>query len=452
MVLMVTLVTALTIGGAFAGVSYAFNRLQRDQLDAALLILAREEAAHAAANHFSFTENPGPQANNVGPLSKHGVIYDEGGRALAATAPFDVEAPVLAWLAHRHGVGFDVRAPGGEHLRAVLVPLPGAEDKTLLLATSREDLDGDEHFLFRAMLVAFVVALAWAAAVASWSAGMLTRDHGAIASAARRVAGGDLDARVSIRARDRETAQLGDDINAMIQRLASAIGTQQRFLAHAAHELRSPLTKLYGELQQALRKERDTDGYRKAISEALEATRRLNVLAEQLLALVRTTRAPKGEDEPASIEAIVRSAVELTTGAANAHSVSVEVAGQDALVVGRPDDLVRMVRNLVENAIQHSPWAGRVAVGWRVEDDVVLTVRDEGSGVSAADRERIFEPFVRGGRGPGDAGGAGLGLSIAREIALAHGGSVSVAEADGPPGAVFRVTLPRAIAEEPRAT
>jgi len=375
----------------------------------------------------------------VGPLTKYGVIYDEQGRVLSATTPFDRAPPPLESMAHRRGSAFDLWFQR-EHLRGILVDVPANPGKTLFLATSREDLDGDEAFLFNAMLVAFLVALGWVAAVAYWMSGRLTRDHRAIAAVAREVAAGNLGARVHVESGDPEMAQLGHDIDDMVIQLGELLASHQRFIAHAAHELRSPLTALYGELQQALRKERDAEGYRAAIGVALAATRRLKVLAEDLLTLART-RSERADDEtPILVQSALHDASAFVEAFAKERGVVLELHGEGTRVNDRNGDTARLFRNLLENAIRYSPPGGvvRVDIG-TVGASVEVAVSDQGPGIDESDRDAIFEPFFRS-PGSGRSEGAGLGLGIAREIARAHGGELVLTPTDS--GTRFLVSLP----------
>jgi two-component system heavy metal sensor histidine kinase CusS len=435
----VSVVTALTLGGAFAGVSSTFNGLQRTQLDEALRSVAVAEAAEAPGHEFSFSDGPGPAANDVGPLTKYGVIYDEKGGPMGATPPFDRALPPAQVLRQPDHACFDF-AFEQQRLRGVLVPVPGHPGKRLLLAASRDDLDGDERFLFRAMAVAFLVAVAWATAVAAWGARRLTRDHAAIAEVARRVAAGDLGARVASRSRDPEVAQLGADVDGMIEKLSSLMSAQQRFIAHAAHELRSPLTQYNGEVQYALRKERDAEGYKAALVEALDAGRRLQALADDLLALARVG-ASRESLKPVDLALVADAAMGLVKAAAEAAGVALVLDGPALIAQGRPGDLTRMLRNLLENAVAHSPPGGTVRVTCRHRPPrIEIEVADEGEGVPDDDRERIFEPFFRG-PAASTTEGSGLGLGIARDIARHHGGEVTLASG-GEGGAHFVVSLP----------
>lgn len=447
MVLVATAVTIVTLGGTFAGVSFTFNRQQQEQLDAELRLVAHDEAREATAHAFSFTDRPGPAANDVGPLTKHGIIFDEAGSVLAATPPFDHEPPSRRTFSKAPLSCFDFRWKES-HFRAVIVPIPGSPGRELLLAAPRDDLDGDERFLNRAMAIAFAAALLWVIAVTNWGVGKLTRDHDRITKVARQVAGGDFSARIGRFSTDDEMAQLGTDIDEMIVKIEALLGARDRLVAHAAHELRSPLTRLYGELQQAVRKERDAAGYREAIDRALPAAKHLTTLVDDLLlvARLRGERAPA--QERVDIAQSVAEAVSLAREEADAKGVRLVVSGRGGEVRGLARDLVRMVRNLVDNAVAHAPAGSEVTLTLEATDArTLLWVRDAGPGVEAADREKIFEPFYRSRASLSRSDrGAGLGLGIAREIARAHGGDVElVHEPAGPAGAEeasFRITLP----------
>lgn len=440
----VAALTIVTLGGAFVTVSLAVNRSQERQLDHALVAEAREEAREAAAlggAELAISDRPGPAANDVGPLTKYGVIYGPDGRLLASTPSLHGREPALTQLLRPPGECFDLWF-GGEHLRGVLAEVP-AHQGLLLLAAPRTDLDGDEAFLQRAMLIVFAAAVAWAIAVAHWLVRRLTRDHALIAAVARRVADGDLAARVETRSGDPETEQLARDINDMIERLAALLISQNEFIAHAAHELRSPLAALYGELSLALRKAREPASYRASIEEALDSARRLKALAEDLLLLARIGAAADQPRQRVSVSGTLAAAVRSVGQEAADRSVELRQAGTCPDVVGRGSELERLFRNLLENAIRHSPRQSEVTILLDAQAGAVtVTIADQGEGVRPEERERIFEPFYRGSRAQADdPPGAGLGLAIARRIARAHGGDIHLAEDQGV-GAAFVVTLP----------
>jgi two-component system OmpR family sensor kinase len=435
--------TAIALGGAFSAVAAAFNGLQLRQLDASLLAIAASETAEAPKLGFHFSSGPGPAGNDVGPLTTYGVIFDETGRVLSATAPFYEQPLDQGILLRPLGTAFDLMH-GGVHMRAVLVGVPGHLGKHLLVATSRDDLDGDEAFLFKAMLTAFGVAVAWIGFIAYWMSGRLIRDHQAIATVARRVAGGDLSARTAVGSRDPEVVQLASDIDEMVERLGELVDSQQRFIAHAAHELRSPLAALSGELQQALRKPRSVDDYKGVIQSSLAAARRLTVLAEDLLALARIKTDATSPPEVIEISAMLAAAVGGVEHLANAHGVAVSrPTAVRGWVADRRGDTSRLLRNLLENAIRFSPPGETVRIGVTSAGAMArIVVADSGPGIDVAERNQVFTPFFRG-KGAASTEGTGLGLGIAREIANSYGGDVEL-DATSAVGARFIVSLPLA--------
>lgn len=443
-VLATSAITLITLGAAFAAVSVSVNASQEHQLDLALAHEAREEAAEAAmlgGDELAISDRPGPAANDVGPLTKYGALYGAAGEILAQTPSWQGHPPAIADLPELGASGFDLWADH-EHLRGVLVPIPAHPGVTLLLAAPRSDLDGDRRFLMRAMVSVFGFALLWTVFVTIAVIWRLTVGHRRIADVARRVAAGDFDARIALHTGDSEVMQLAQDIDAMIDRLGRLIGSQQRFIANAAHELRSPITALYGELSLALRRPRDLAEYERVIREALDATQRLRRLTEDLLVVARLGMT---EDDPQAVDLadIHREAVRLVASEAEARRVAIVTDGAGGPVRGHGDDLVRLLRNLLENAVRHSPPEGRVSVRWEEKGGrLELTVHDQGPGIEDDERDKIFEAFHRGAGVRGvNALGTGLGLTIAQEIARAHGGELQLVHSDAP-GACFRLTLP----------
>jgi two-component system, OmpR family, sensor kinase len=443
LILTVIAVATVALGGAFVTVFEAVYLNQQRQLDSALLAEAREEAQEAASiggRRLAIIDGPGPLANDIGPLTKFGAIYDAGGSVVDATETFRHRPPGLDEIRHKFGNSFDTSFDA-ERLRAVLVPVPGGDGAMLLLAAPRWDLDRDAAFLFRAMVSGFAIAVAWAALVVTWIVRRLTRGHEAIAAVVRRVADGDLTARVESEITRGDPAQLASDVNNMIHRLSALLSSQQEFIVHAAHELRSPLTLLYGELSLAARRSRDADEYRRAIDEALLAARSLKVLAEDLLALARIDAAIDQPLEEVKIGDIIQHVVGAVGPTAADRHVAIKVTGVCRSTRGRERDLARVVRNVLENAIRHSPDGGLIEIdcGDR-EALVVVTISDQGRGVPAEDRDRIFQPFYRGPDELSNLPGFGMGLAIARKLARAFGGDVVIGHPRSA-GAHFIITL-----------
>ncbi len=432
-----SILTLLTLGAAFAIIAVLLDREQEKQLDTALLDVAHVEAAEAPGNHFSFTARPGPAANDVGPLDKYGVIFDDGGNVLAATPPFDAAPPRLGDFAPAIDRPFDFMF-GGRAYRGVLASIPGYPNHRVLLASSRDDLDGDSRYVRQAMLIALGVSTAWLTLMIGWMVRRNMREHRRIAEILHQLAEGDVTARVAGEVSDRDLRQVGTDVDAIAKRLAQVLEQRRRFIAHAAHELRSPLTALRGGLQQALRKERSAEEYRASLGFLFRASDRLTHLADELLELARAEQAPVASG-PVSVDLVLGDVVDSLRPLAEEKRVVVNREVTDASVRADPRDLERIVRNLLDNAIRHSPEGGEVRLEVERGDVVRVRVRDQGSGVPPGERERVFSPFHRSADARRDARGAGLGLAIARELARRHGGDVVVGEEDG---SSFVVSLP----------
>lgn len=450
LVVAISAATLLTLGAAFAAIAIAVGHSQLKQLDDALRAEAREEAAEASqlgGDRLAIDPGPGPLANDIGPLTKYGAIYAPSGEPRSATPTFGGHIPALANLPLEHNQAFDLSL-GAEHLRGVIVEIPGHRGHVLLLAAPRKDVDRDGAFLGRVMVIVFGLAVGWSAFIAMWVARAFTRDHQAITSVVRRVAAGDLSARVANPLGDLPMARLAADVNEMVAHLGAVVETEQRFVAQAAHELRSPLTTLYGELSFALRRARNAEAYRDAIREALDSTRRLKLLTEDLLALARGASEAATSTETA-VSPILHAAAKAVRAESTQRGVSITVTGDEASIAGSSMDVERLLRNLLENAVRHSPEGGCVELACEASvAHVEISVSDEGSGVAEAERGRIFEPFYRAQRDRlAGGGGAGLGLAIVRGIAQAHGGDVRVEESVRR-GARFVVRLPRAGAAE----
>jgi two-component system, OmpR family, sensor kinase len=445
LVLTVTGLTAITLGGAFGTTWFYFNRSQERALDQVLMTEAKVQVAFqptaqrlAALKSIRIADSP--------MLPTFAAWYSSPHQLQISSPNFYPPSDISAYPI---GYPFDIWN-GKRHLRAVVMPIASPKTSSLLFATTRSDIDGDRSLLGKGMLIVFLVAVGWAALVANWLVGKLTQDHEAIISVVRRVAAGDLKVRLAKRSRDRELAQLADDIDDMIERLDALVSAQRRFVAHAAHELRSPLTTLYGELQHALAHPRDNDEYRLAINEALDSTRELKSLTEDLLAFARmgTHRGLEGQ-RSVSMEDVVSSAMKLVEFEAEKREVTFELRGTAPPIMGHASDLERMVRNLLENAIRYAGHRSHVELELSVQQtEVWLSIHDEGPGIPKEEQEQVFEPFYRSPRNRGSVNpGTGLGLAIAREIARNHGGDVRL-DPNTKKGALFVVRL-KAHLEQP---
>jgi two-component system heavy metal sensor histidine kinase CusS len=437
--------TILTVAVAMGVTLTAFRQGQERQLDHELLLTALQLADSVVRNgdeELSVTR-PASGGNNgdLDDLVQYVAMYGRDGKVLYGSPNLGPRPPSLSTLGWHpdsalplQGLQFVVR---GTVLRGTLVRIDQDEEpkvRYLLLAASRADLDTDTFRLLRLMLGVVTGAVAVSLLIGSLLGRHLAAGFERLAEVARRVSTGELTARVTEvdRLSDLELRSLAGDLNHMIDRLASLVAAGRRFVSHAAHELRSPLAALRGELELALRHPRPAESYRAAIAEALDDTNRLVVLAEDLLALARL-EVTGAVATPASLRLreVVGEALRASC-ASNPEFAEVMVRGVEPDEIpelslrGRGADLARMLRNLLDNAIAHSPTGSEVRVSYAVEAaQVRVVISDDGPGVPAALRERIFEPFFRGDA-ERERSGAGLGLAIAREIARAHGGDIEL--------------------------
>jgi signal transduction histidine kinase len=243
------------------------------------------------------------------------------------------------------------------------------------------------------------------------------------------------------RARD-ELQRLGLTLNRMLARLEEAMDREQVFVANAGHELRTPLTILKLELEVALEEDQPTEELRRRLRSAAEEVDRLARLAEDLLVIARADqgRLPV-EKRPVPVPDLLRSVTDRIAGAAREHGREVRAAAAAGLVVpADADRLEQALTNMVTNALRHGD--GAVALTAReVDGHVELHVLDEGPGFAPEFMPVAFERFSREDAAR-SRGGAGLGLSIVRVIAEAHGGRAEAANrATG--GADVWMALPR---------
>lgn len=247
---------------------------------------------------------------------------------------------------------------------------------------------------------------------------------------------------------DDEVAELARTLDGMLRALGAArdeqdamLRRQREFVADASHELRTPLTSVLANLEFLAE---TLDGEQAdAASSALRSSRRMRRLVQDLLLLARADARRVAPHQPLDLGRIVVEAAAELEPVADGHGIAVDAP--PAMVDGARDELHRMVLNLLENAVRHTPPGTNVNASVRQRDgQVEVAVEDDGPGIAPDLRDRVFERFVRG---CGDRGASfGLGLAIVRAVAESHGGTVQLADDNGRPGARFVVSLPAAAA------
>ena len=288
--------------------------------------------------------------------------------------------------------------------------------------------------------LAVIVALVAAVATVALVLGRAVRPLAAIADATERLADGEPGVRVEVGGPG-AVRRLGASFNAMADRLDRSRADRQALLADVTHELRTPLAVVAGSVEAMLDgvHPRDDAHLAPILAETAVMSRLLDDL--RTLSLAEVGALPLHREET-DVRLLLEDVAAGHRAAAREAGIALEVSPGPAVVLDvDPVRIREVVANLVVNAIRHTPEGGSVRLAAaRAGAWVEVTVSDTGEGIPAADLERVFDRFER----RADAGGSGLGLTIARDLVAAHGGTIA-AESDGVAGhgTTFRVRLPR---------
>ncbi len=438
------IVVLLSVLGAFgATVPWMLGRFGEQRLDSELAdldvtvsrIVANElrEGASPAAAAGEATETVSDSALIVAVLRADGTV-------LAARPPrADVAAIIPSGAAER---GTRDLPSGSWRISHRAVKIEGV-DLSILVARPLDDVRREQREVWRAMIVGIPLVLLLAGAGGWWLASVGLAPVGQMARRAMRLSLSGSDDLGQPRRRD-ELGELTLAFNGLVERLRAALQTQRQFMADASHELRTPVSIIRSAAEVTLsRTERAEGEYRETLSVTADQARRLGRLVEDMLVLARADGGgypfrPVTLDLTELVDECRRA---LKVLAAERGVQIQSAAGPEIPVQGDEDLLRRLVSNLLQNALQHTPPGGYVTVSLAADpDNVSIRVVDEGPGVPDADRFRIFDRFVRLDAAR-SVTGTGLGLPIARWIAEAHHGTL-VLESSGPSGSTFTATLP----------
>ena len=312
--------------------------------------------------------------------------------------------------------------------------------------------------LVRTLVLVGLVVLALAALVGWFLIRRGLRPLEQMTGTAERISAGDLSSRVGVRDDGSEVGRLGAAFDTMLDQIQSAFESQRaalaakersetqlrQFVADASHELRTPLTAVrgYAELYRAggLSEEAALE---QAMTRIGTESRRMAALVEDLLLLARLDQGRPLRQEPVVLTELVNDVLNDARAVEPDRPVTADVEA-GVVVRGDEDRLRQVIGNLFTNVRVHTPAGSPVDVSLAARDGVsVLSVADHGPGVDPDHVEHIFDRFYRADTGRSrDRGGAGLGLSIAASVALAHGGTIAYSNTPGG-GATFTLTLPR---------
>ncbi|WP_374557201.1 sensor histidine kinase [Thermomonas sp.] len=365
-------------------------------------------------------------------------LADANGRALLGQLP-EAREPGM----HGRWVEFSERAPEGAPAPRVIGferRLPGGE---LLLAGQR--LQSEDRLLAlmqQAAVLALLVAVTLGALVGWLTSRWVSRRLRSLDATAARVGAGELGLRVPLDRSGDAFDQLAQRFNAMLDRIEELLEGVRHATDHIAHDLRTPLTRLRNRLED-LRQHAPEAASRQGLAQALAETDQLLQAFAALLRLARIEAQPADATAPAlDLRGLIDDAADMYGPVAAERGLRIVQAGGAATVRGDRDQLFQLVVNLLDNALKHAPPGSDVELALdATPEGVRLQVADRGTGIPVADRDRVFDRFLRLEAHRGTPG-VGLGLSLVRAIARHHGGRVALL--DNAPGLRVVVLLPAA--------
>ena len=336
------------------------------------------------------------------------------------------------------------------------LPIPGADGETvgyLLVALPRPDAFGplEQRFLMRVrnvLLAGAGLAVGLALAVSALFSLSLTAPLRRLADAARAVASGDLGQRVSVQG-STEIAEVAESFNEMTAALEKAETLRQNLMADVAHELRTPLSVLQGNLRAIL------DGVypleESEIVRLYDETRLLSRLVDDLRQLALAEAGQLGlNTRPVNVHDLLQDTITKFGPLADSKEVELAVDAPSNLPPAQvdPDRMAQVLGNLFSNALRHTPSGGHVtATAREASNEIEIVVADDGEGIGPEDLQHVFDRFWRADRSRSrESGGSGLGLAIARSIIVAHGGRIW---AESEPGQGTRLVFRLPVAKSP---
>lgn len=316
-----------------------------------------------------------------------------------------------------------------------------------------EDIDNVTRIITPVLIFIFMLAPIGGYIVAGRATSPLQK----IISTSRTLHPNQLDARLPLRGTDDELDQLSAEINEFLDQIASHLQRNREFVAHAAHELRSPLAAIEASVDVALSRRRSAEEYEDLLGTILEECRQLTVLVNQLLLLAESDGGGLSQSQQAiDLSRVTSSSVEMFRGVAEEVNIEIEARiSPKVTVMGDSTRLRQVVNNLIDNAVKYTLDGGSVQVTLRENQaagQAVLQVCDTGIGIPAEDLAHVFDRFyqVDRSRQRNQAiHGCGLGLSICRAIVEAYNGEIHVASQPGR-GTTFTVTFPCVAHEVPK--
>ncbi len=379
------------------------------------------------------------------------LLLDVDGRPIAVSESFarlglpQTAASVSRAVTLRHTMYETLRLPDGR-VRLITRPILEPAHYVIQAATPLSQVDASLHQLRLWLGWLIPLTLIITSSVGLFLATTALRPVAEMIAQAQRISAERLDERIPVAQTGDELQRLGVTFNDMLARLESTFHRLRQFSAAASHELRTPLTVMRGELEVALRKPRDQDEYQRVLHTHLETVNDMAHTVEELLTLARSESVDGAIDwRPVELSQLARQVSETWRRVAGPKSVTVEVPmpeQEPVWVRGEPRLLERIIANLLDNALRHTPPKGRVTLRTeRQGQEACLIVEDTGPGIASEEMPQIFNRFFKPWSKVDGSRSTGLGLGLCRWIAEAHHGRIEVSSPPGR-GATFVVWLP----------
>jgi signal transduction histidine kinase len=429
--LRVTVTAVLAVGVALVVAAIAMVWF----VDRSLAAQAADDAALRAEQIADAGVTDGSTIPVADPEEQFVQVLDRA--AVVASSSNVAGMPPLASPGPESAVRIDVPGIGGPFIAASADSSGVDGARTVVVGVNIDDVVEARNVVTIALSVGVPLVLVVVGFVTWWIVGRTLRPVEEIREEVERISSPDLALRVPAPARDDEIGRLAATMNRMLERLERAHERRRRFVSDAAHELRSPVAAIRQQAEVAA-EHPTTTNVEELARVVLEEDDRLQRLVEDLLLLARMDERAPDVEEVDLDDLVLAEADRLRS----TSSIALDTRGVSAARVrGERASLERVVRNLMENAATHA--RARAAVGIaELDGHVVLAVEDDGPGIDPEDRERALERFVRlDGARDRKTGGAGLGLSIVRDVTRAHGGSVALGESSLG-GLLVRIELP----------
>ena len=362
-----------------------------------------------------------------------------------ARDPWDPDTVAAAMAGQRR---FSTVQVDDQRLRVLSIPFvrDGQVRGVVQVARPLNELDRLRDGQFQILLMLCPIALVIAGAGAVFLTERALRPVREVTRAAAQISAEDLSQRLEVRGKD-ELAQLAHTFNGMIERLDASFEQQRRFTADASHELRTPLARIKLTTSEALDGEHTPEEYRSALQVADRAADSMGRLVQQLLLLARGDGGQlKIRSEPVDLNYLLLDTADTFRRPGLAR-VEAELTSEPLEVEADPEWLACILRNLVENAVRHTPIDGRVVLSASTQNGcALLQVSDSGEGISPEHLPHLTERFYRvdasRARARAASGGTGLGLAITRMLVDAHHGNLEISSKPGE-GTQVTVRIPR---------